>query len=183
MSKQIEVILASTLQGEIGFNNTIPWKLKGDLKRFRDLTMGNIVIMGKNTYQSLPKKLDGRKVIVVSKSLFNATFRAPDEEDLYFASSLKDALIIAKTIDGNKIVVAGGVALYEAILNFPCIVHLTTVYKKSENGYDAKIDNFNLSNFILMQPVEVILDRNETTNLMEVSHTYSTYCSANDYFL
>ena len=52
----------------IGKNNTIPWKLSSDLKRFKELTLNNIVIMGKNTWTSLPKKpLQNRINIVISK--------------------------------------------------------------------------------------------------------------------
>jgi hypothetical protein len=74
--------------------------------------------------------------------------------------------------------IAGGVRLYEEALTLPnTIVHLTTVYKKSENGYDAQIKNFNLSNFVLTDEPKVVYEINRQTHMLNISHTYSTYKS------
>lgn len=173
LSKPIEVILAATPKGEIGYNNAIPWHLKGDLQRFRHLTMGQIVVMGKNTYQSLPKPLVGRQVIVVSASLAQ---KSELDDDVHFVSSLREALLLAKSLPGKKIMIAGGVTLYQAVLQFPCIVHLTLVFKQSLSGYDTVIKNFNMNNFNLGYQFPV-LEQNETTGLVEISHIYCTYVS------
>ena len=63
----ISLIVACDSRNAIGKNNEIPWHLSDDLKRFKSITMGNTVIMGKNTWLSLPfKPLKGRKNIVIS---------------------------------------------------------------------------------------------------------------------
>lgn len=179
----IEIILAATPAGEIGYQNTLPWRLKGDLSRFRTMTMGNIVIMGKNTYGSLPKALDGRIVIVVSKSLINDANRPTmptRPKDTYFVPDFSAALKIARDIYPDlRVFVAGGAKLYEGAFSFPCIVHLTTVYKKPEHGYDAKIENFNLKSFRLVDKVQPVFETCPETGLEIISHTYSTYVTNN----
>lgn len=177
-SKPLEIILAATPLGEIGFNNTIPWRLKGDLRRFKDITMGNIVIMGKNTWESIKGPLEGRTVIVVSASLAELTFK---KNDTFFVNNLAEAFAICNSIKTHdeKIIIAGGVALYTAAFMFPCTVHLTTVYKKSIHGYDAVIPNFDMSNFDMISEPIIISEVNSVTNLVEISHAYTTYRSKN----
>jgi len=66
----ISIIVAIANKGAIGRHNDIPWHLSDDLKRFKAITMGHTVIMGKNTWDSLPfKPLKGRRNIVISKSM------------------------------------------------------------------------------------------------------------------
>jgi dihydrofolate reductase len=190
-NKPLEMIVAATARGEIGYQNTIPWRLKGDLKRFKAITMGNIVVMGKNTYKSLPGPLDGRTVIVVSTSLFGAhanglnssLIRDDKNESVYYAQSLNAALKHAKDLPGDKILIAGGVQLYRAAMQMPITLHLTLVHKESAHGYDAVIPDFNLSNFELdtglLTGPQTTYDTDPTINLPAPSHTYLTYRSKN----
>jgi dihydrofolate reductase len=194
-SKPIEVIVAATPDGEIGYKNTLPWRLKGDLKRFKELTMGNILIMGKNTYESLPGPLEGRTVIVVSKSLFTKVGEIPG--DVFVTQSLPDALTLANRMKrGPTIFIAGGASLYESVLQWPAVkVHLTTVYKEAAEGYDTVIRNFNvLDTFqVIGEPIEVydevvdtlvhespvasMYDKFSTWEKQKLSHTYTTLVS------
>lgn len=176
--KPVSIILATTPKGEIGVNNTIPWKLKGDLPRFKQMTMGNIVIMGRKTYESLPQPLTGRKVIVISRR--PGAFLLPhlDNDDLYSAKSLEEAFSIADTLPGNQIFIAGGVSLYEMALaaDYPCTVELTTVYKESPYGYDAVIGDFSLKGFeYILDGAQVVCETDPKTGLVVVTHTYSRY--------
>lgn len=162
----IELIVAATPDGEIGYANTIPWHLKGDLKRFRETTMGHVVIMGRKTYESLPGTLKGRTIVVVSETLLkeNKGRRHPGpgfmsfvdsiQCKVLFAMSLMDALAVAMAevilMPECKIFVAGGARLYEEALemmddnpNMRLTVHLTTVYKDPiTEAYDTVIKNF-----------------------------------------
>ena len=74
----ISIITACDENNLIGYKNCIPWYIPEDLKLFKKRTLGNVIIMGKNTWQSLPKLfLDGRINIVISsnaKELFEETF-------------------------------------------------------------------------------------------------------------
>jgi dihydrofolate reductase len=167
MNKPFNVILAATPAGEIGYKNTIPWNLEGDLTRFKRLTMGNIVIMGRNTFESIGKPLIGRTVIVVS-----STLKEDPAKDYHVASDLASAIRKAREFDG-EIFIAGGVGLYEAALKFPCSIHLTTVYKQAPNGYDAVISNFDITAFEYEFPPIPVFYTNEKTGVEEISHTYA----------
>ncbi len=85
------VLLAAVAEnGVIGRDNTMPWRLKSDLARFRALTMGKPVVMGRKTYLSIGKPLAGRSNIVVSR---NAGFTAPG---IVVAANLDAALAAAR---------------------------------------------------------------------------------------
>lgn len=185
MKKQIGLIVAATPDGEIGYDNTIPWQLKGDLKRFKDRTMGDIIIMGRKTFESIPNGLPGRTVIVVSESLMreNGGARKPSlsfqafitaiRMDTIFAFDLEDALNVAmheayKT--NRKIWLAGGARIYEEAFElfqnhprFDLEIELTTVYKEPHTpGYDTKIKNFHLlDGFEVVEDPEVVYDIEE----------------------
>lgn len=190
-TKSLEVILAATPRGEIGYKNTIPWRLKGDLKRFKELTKGNVVIMGRKTYESLPAPLADRTVIIVSTLAHIGNYPSTNNCAIYVARSLIDAIVIAEGVYGEKVFVAGGVRLYEEALRLNDItVHLTLVHKPSADGYDAVIPNFNLKNFELAPtrfnaahsyPVglntQTVYDVDPETNIPVPSHTYLTYRS------
>ena len=64
---RIAIIVAAAENGVIGNAGGLPWRIPSDLKRFRAMTMGKPVIMGRKTFQSLPKALDGRDNIVVTR--------------------------------------------------------------------------------------------------------------------
>lgn len=178
--KSLSIIVAATPQGEIGANNTIPWKLKGDLARFKEMTKGNIVIMGRKTYESLPGTLPDRNTIVVTRrpSVFMLPRLMEEEANLYAANSLTEAIKMADSISGNQIFIAGGASLYEEAIGelYPCTFELTTVYKESFHDYDTIIKNFSLKGFEYNpEKTEVVYDKDPNTGLYIVSHTYSQY--------
>jgi dihydrofolate reductase len=122
---EFAIIVASCTNGGIGYKGGIPWssKLPLDMVRFRKITRNtsddriNVLIMGRITWQSLPKRpLPGRINIVVSKSmsLVNANV-----DNLFIARSLNHAHLIIKEIrNADKVFVIGGSELYkEALLN------------------------------------------------------------------
>ncbi len=102
----IALIVAFDKNRVIGNDGRIPWIIEGEQKRFRTLTMGNTVIMGRRTYEEIGRPLTGRKTIVISKT---AIF---DGENCRTAKSLDEALIMA---DGD-IFISGGAALYAEAL-------------------------------------------------------------------
>lgn len=176
----IELIVAATPTGEIGFNNTLPWKLQGDLQRFKKLTKGGIVIMGRNTFNSLPSGLPGRSVIVVSETLATRNASSHYKQDIitraispHYVGSLieaiSDAVLFGKEVGEppKKIWIAGGAGIYEEMLNIaelePCVdltVYLTTVYKDPHTpGYDTVISNFELlGNYDVIDEPEMVFD-------------------------
>lgn len=99
--------------GVIGLGGSIPWHLSADLRRFKQLTMGHTLVMGRRTYESIGRPLPGRTTIVVTR---DAGWLGTDRPaGLHTASSLADALRLAETLGGETFV-QGGAALYaEAI--------------------------------------------------------------------
>src|SRR6186997_1688211 len=63
----ITIVLARAINGVIGKDNGLPWHIPGDLKRFKQLTMGSAMIMGRKTFDSLPGVLPGRRHIVLTR--------------------------------------------------------------------------------------------------------------------
>lgn len=156
MAKQVEIIVAATRRGEIGFKGTIPWKLEGDLKRFKELTMGNVVVMGRKTVASLPGPLLGRKLIVVSENLANRIeldAMTQEDEDFFdkyqvddVVSNLRDAVMLGQCEefypDAPSIFIAGGVEIYKEAMGFADIMHLSLVIPTEAFAYDAAIPYF-----------------------------------------
>lgn len=105
----ISIIVAIDNKGAIGRQNDIPWHLSDDLKRFKSITMGHTVIMGKNTWDSLPfKPLKGRRNIVVSSSM-------AETSGCEVVRSLTEAYkLIAKD---EQAFIMGGARIYEQTIN------------------------------------------------------------------
>jgi dihydrofolate reductase len=115
----ISLVVAVAKNGVIGRDNTLPWRIPEDLKRFKALTMGKPVIMGRKTWESLPRKpLPGRTNIVVTR---NPEFRA---EGAVVAHSFADA--VAKA-GANEIAVIGGQAIFAEALSIADIIYMTQV--------------------------------------------------------
>lgn len=104
----ISIIAALDPNGVIGYNNTIPWDIPKERHLFRKLTTGNVVIMGRKTFESIGKPLPDRVNIVVSRTVSSL----PGVE-VY--PSLKKALALAKTYK-KDIFIIGGAKIYEQAL-------------------------------------------------------------------
>ena len=106
---EIILIVAMGLNRVIGSDNTLPWTLKSDLKRFRKLTMGHTVVMGRKTYESIGKPLEGRKNIVMTHD------RHYKGEGIEVVTGF--ASLMVKITEDEKVFVIGGGNLYrQAIL-------------------------------------------------------------------
>src|SRR3989442_384647 len=90
----------------IGKAGKLPWHLSSDLKRFRELTMGHHVIVGRKTYESIGKPLPGRQMIVVTR---NASFNA---KGCLVAGSVSDAIELARSRREKEAFVIGGAKIY-----------------------------------------------------------------------
>jgi dihydrofolate reductase len=110
----ISIIVAVAKNGVIGHEGGLPWRLSSDLKIFRRLTMGKPMIMGRRTFQSLGKPLDGRDNIVVTRDRSFASLGIDIVPDL--ASALAVARAKAVQRNGNEIMVIGGADIYRQVL-------------------------------------------------------------------
>lgn len=108
--RQLTSIVAIDLRGAIGCDNTLPWRLKSDMAFFRDQTIGNSVIMGRKTYNSLGSKpLPRRNNIVLSHN----TVLFEGVPACQLARSIEEALFLAEKNDDDEIFVIGGAQTYE----------------------------------------------------------------------
>lgn len=104
------LIAAVARNGVIGADNALPWRLSADLKRFKALTMGKPMIMGRKTFESIGKPLPGRETIVVTRS---KDFHVAG---VHTAASVDDAITLARlraaAMGAGEIIVAGGGEIY-----------------------------------------------------------------------
>jgi dihydrofolate reductase len=121
----ISLVLAMADNGVIGKDGALPWRIADDMRRFKALTLGKPCIMGRRTWESLPKKpLPGRANIVVTR---DRSFHA---EGAVVAHSLDEAIVRAGGVP--EICVIGGVDIYRAALPHASLVHLTQVHGNVE---------------------------------------------------
>ncbi len=126
----ISLIVAAAENGVIGRDGRIPWHLPGDLPRFKQLTMGHPIIMGRKTYESIGQPLPGRYNIIVTR---DGRYRA---RGAVVAHSIEEALQKARQADGgDEVFVIGGSQIYEAAMPLADRLYLTKV--RAEVAGDA----------------------------------------------
>ncbi|MDE5654398.1 MAG: dihydrofolate reductase [Clostridia bacterium] len=116
----INIIVAVAQNGVIGNKGKLPWNLKLDMARFKKLTMGNVVIFGKNTFQEIRQPLIGRENIVLSTYLQNI-----DGAKVF--DNLEKAIEYAKT-SGKEIFICGGESVYKEAINFADRLYITHIH-------------------------------------------------------
>jgi dihydrofolate reductase len=109
---KISIIAAIATNGVIGRNGRLPWRLATDLQRFKRLTMGHTIIMGRKTWESIGRPLPGRTTVVVTRQ---SDYRA-SHEGVRIAASLDDALRIAEAAGDDETFIVGGAEIYRAAL-------------------------------------------------------------------
>jgi dihydrofolate reductase len=115
---EITIVLARAINGVIGKDNRLPWHIPGDLKRFKQLTMGSAMIMGRKTFDSLPGILPGRRHIVMTR---DPNWKV---EGVEVAHDVDSAVLAA----GNtRISVIGGAAIFELFEPIADKIELTEV--------------------------------------------------------
>ncbi len=124
---KVVIIVAMDRRGLIGDNNSLPWLLPADLRYFNKLTMGNTLLMGRKTYESIGRPLPGRKNIVVTS---NAYYHV---DGCTVASSLERALCVVSN-DTKEIMVIGGASLYQQCLPIVNRIYITHVNAELEGN-------------------------------------------------
>jgi len=139
MSK-ISLIVALSENHVIGTGNRLPWSLPEDLKRFKRVTMGHPVIMGRKTYESIGRLLPGRENIIITR---NKNFSV---EGAIVSSSLEEAYEKASTSPGSEeVFVIGGGEIFSLALPHADKLYLTWVHKKIPG--DAHFPEIDAKNF------------------------------------
>jgi len=118
---KISLIVAMASNRVIGADNKMPWHLSADLKRFKNITMGSPILMGRKTYESIGKALPGRINIIISR---NSNYQA---QGCQVYSHIISALESFSA--GQEIFVIGGASLYEAMLPKAEYIYLTKIHQ------------------------------------------------------
>ena len=122
----ISLIVAMDRRRGIGIENRLPWRLPADLKRFRELTMGHHLIVGRKTYTSIGKPLPGRRMVIIT--------RDPNYlvDDCFVAHSVEEALDRARTQGESEAFIGGGAEIYAQSLPYADRIYLTVVEAEVE---------------------------------------------------
>lgn len=133
----ISIIAAIGKNNELGKDNNLIWHIKGDLAHFKELTMHKKIVMGAATYKSLPKKLEGREYIILSKSLSNIP-------NAVVYQSFNDLLAYLNTLD-EEVMVIGGASIYKLFLPYAEVLYLTEI--EEESNADVYFPEFDKKDF------------------------------------
>lgn len=134
---RFSILVAMAKNRVIGRNNALPWQLPPDLKRFKQLTMGHHIVMGRKTYESIGRPLPGRTSVIVT--------RQPDYQvpGAIVAGSIAEALKVCsegKEMD-QEIFVIGGAEIYQQALGSCQRMYVTEIQQEFEG--DALFPEFN----------------------------------------
>jgi len=125
---EIVFIVAVAENGVIGANGAIPWRVKSDMQRFKALTIGKPVVMGRKTFESIGKPLPGRPNIVITR---NPQWGHPD---ILVANSIGQALDLARLAGaGDEVMVIGGAEIFNAVAPLAQRLYYTEV-KRDYDG-------------------------------------------------
>ena len=140
---KLALICAMSENRVIGRDNGLPWHLSEDLKYFRRTTMGNCMIMGRNTWESIGRALPGRTSIVITS---NAGYQAEGAEVVgSLQQAIERAEAVSKETDSTQAFVIGGAMLYQAALPLADTLHLTRVHAQVKG--DTILHEFDESNW------------------------------------
>ena len=120
-----KAIVAVSQDGVIGRNGDLPWRLSGDLQWFKKITMGHTILMGRKTWDSLPKALPGRENWVLSRG-------DQRSEGMRLFTSLKD--VAEHLPDKQTLFVIGGGEVYRQALPLCHELYITEVHQKVPDG-------------------------------------------------
>ena len=134
LKTNITIIAAAAENDAIGKNNQLIWHLSDDLKRFKSLTNGHHIIMGRKTFESFPKPLPNRTHVVISRQ---TNYKVPD--GVIVVNTLEDALDASKQ-DEQPFIIGGG-EIYKQAMSFAKTIELTRIHKHFEaDTFFPKID-------------------------------------------
>jgi len=142
----IILIAAMAKNRTIGKNNEIPWKIKGEQKMFKEITVGHVVIMGRKTFESIGRPLkDRRNIIITSQSDYSVS-------DCEIAHGIKSAIAMCSEYD--QVFIIGGGNIYEQSLPIANKIYLTVLHREiCGDAFFPKIslDDFKITSSKLLE--------------------------------
>jgi len=123
---RLSIIVAIADNGVIGRDNDLPWRLSADLQRFKALTMGHHLLLGRKTFDSIGADLPGRTMVVISRG------QPSLPAGVFLASSLEEAVELARAHGDDEAFIAGGAEIYAQALPAADRLYLTRVHADCE---------------------------------------------------
>lgn len=124
-SAPITAVVAVAENDVIGVGPDIPWQIPGEQRRFKELTMGGVLVMGRKTFESIGRPLPGRRTLVVTRD------KQWGHEGVEVVDSVEGALVLAKAT-GQPVFVAGGGEVYRAAMPHVEAIEMTRVHSRPE---------------------------------------------------
>jgi len=140
----ISIIVAKSRNNVIGSEGNLPWHIPEDLKKFKSITMGKPMIMGRSTFESIGKALPGRKNIVMTRD------KGYQADGISVAHSLEEALILCE--QAREIMIIGGGEIYKIFIGMANRLYLTNVEKHIDG--DVFFPEIDLSKWKVMSKEE-----------------------------
>jgi dihydrofolate reductase len=161
----ISIIVATSKNNAIGINNQLPWHLPADLKYFKQLTTGHVIVMGSNTYLSIGKPLPNRTTIVITSQ------QNPDwmVDGIHIAHSINEAIEKAKSLNETECFIIGGAKIYNQTIQFANKIYKTEIDINIENA-DAFFPTMNMEEWKLTNQQDCLADEKN-----KMDYCYKTY--------
>ena len=160
VKSELTIIAAASTNNVIGFNNKLIWNIPNDLKRFKELTLGHSVIMGRKTFESLPNPLPKRRNIIVTKN------KDYSRNGIEVTSNIEDAIDLCKS-DSQPFIIGGG-EIYSQTIEIVDKIELTRVFGNYKG--DAFFPNIPINEFKLVNEKVNYLD-----NDIKLKYSFLTY--------
>jgi len=146
---EIILIVAMAANRVIGRDNGIPWHIPGEQRRFKELTMGHVLVMGRLTYESIGRPLPGRKTVVISR---RSDYRP---SGCLVARSVQEALVACA--GAEKVFIAGGGEIFRQTMQLADAIYLTTLHR--EVAGEVRFPAFSEDEFV--KEFEELVDNEE----------------------
>lgn len=149
----ISLIVAMDEERGIGKGGRVPWHLSDDLRRFKALTMGHHLIVGRKTWEAIGRPLPGRRLVIVTR---DPDYRPQSCPDCVVVNSLQAALDAARRAGDSEAFIGGGGEIYAQALPLAHRIHLTTVHTRA--GCDVFFPQFDPQEWVEIERCEHMAD-------------------------
>ena len=122
----ISLVVAASNNNAIGKNNQLLWRLPNDLKRFKNITWGMPILMGRRTFDSIGKPLAGRKSIVLTRQ------KGLAQDGVVYVTGARDIEFIVNELEVKELYVIGGGEVYRSYFSIASIIYMTRVHTEIE---------------------------------------------------
>lgn len=130
---KVSIIAAISENRALGKNGKLLWHIPEDMKRFKKLTEGHVIIMGRKTFESIGKPLPNRiNIVVTHNPAVTILDRSSQDGNMFICQSLEEALEVAKQKEEEEIFIIGGGQIYQQAMKYADKLYLTIVKGKFE---------------------------------------------------